>query len=293
MTTPPLSVCLTSYKRGYIIAKTIESILAQTFGDFELVICDDDSQDETEAICRKYESLDKRVRFIGQPRNIGMPANLQTAIAATSAPLIANLHDGDTFHPTLLEKWKDALDSHPDAAFSFCQVVHLNQNGVTSRLRAPDLPHLIPRRALVEYMLSPVALFDSPVWGTVMGRRSAYAEVGGFESRYSFYSDVAMWMRLNLRYPVIYISEPLMFLKGLEPGRPWEITNWSLAQIAFDIYQEAADGLYAGSPVENCPGAKATSPSPRCTVAQGAWFLRQARSSPSARGGNRNLCCRR
>jgi glycosyltransferase involved in cell wall biosynthesis len=250
MTTPPLSVCLTSYKRGYVIANTIESILAQTFGDFELVICDDDSRDETEEVCRKYERLDKRVRFIGQPTNVGMPANLQTAIAATSAPLIANLHDGDTFHPTLLEKWKLALDTHSDAAFAFCQVVHLDRSGVPCRTRAPNLPELIPQKALVEYMLSPAALFDSPVWGTVMGRRRAYEEVGGFESRYSFYSDVAMWMRLNLRYPVAYIAEPLMFLKVFEPGRPWEITNWTYPQICFDIYQEAVDGLYAGFPVK-------------------------------------------
>ena len=103
--TPKVSVVLTTYKRAHLLPATIDSILAQTFRDFELVISDDCSPDETEKGGREYERSDARVRYRRGAKNVGMPGNLNAGILATSGEYIANLHDGDEYDPTLIERW--------------------------------------------------------------------------------------------------------------------------------------------------------------------------------------------
>ncbi|MGA9982456.1 MAG: glycosyltransferase family 2 protein, partial [Acidobacteriaceae bacterium] len=82
--TPKVSVVLTTYKRAHLLRETIDSILAQSFRDFELVISDDCSPDETEKVCREYERFDARVRYRRGAKNVGMPGNLNAGILATS-----------------------------------------------------------------------------------------------------------------------------------------------------------------------------------------------------------------
>ncbi len=247
--TSPVSVVLTAYKRAHSIGRTIESILGQDFGDFELVISDDASPDETEEVCRRYAARDRRVKYFRNDVNLQMPGNLNAGIVRTSAPLIANLHDGDIYRPDLLRKWKDALDRHPDAAFVFNALDVLDEGGRRVKRKAPELPERIEVCQLVQYMLADAHCYDSPVWGTVMGRRAAYEQVGGFDPRFSFIADVAMWLRLNLRHPVAYVPEPLIQLTPHEADRPYAYVNWGLERALMTMYEEAADGLHASDPV--------------------------------------------
>jgi glycosyltransferase involved in cell wall biosynthesis len=117
MSEPSVSVCLTAYKREQTIAQNIESLLGQDFGDFELVISDDASPDNTEDVCRAYQQLDSRVSYFRSERNLGMPGNLNAGLRRCRSPLLANLHDGDIYRKDLLSKWKLALDRNTDAAF--------------------------------------------------------------------------------------------------------------------------------------------------------------------------------
>ena len=76
----PVSICITTYNRAGTLQQTLESVLAQRFDDFELIISDDCSTDETEDIVRSYESKDKRVRYFRNQHNLKMPGNLNAAI---------------------------------------------------------------------------------------------------------------------------------------------------------------------------------------------------------------------
>jgi glycosyltransferase involved in cell wall biosynthesis len=250
LSVPAVSVCLVAYKRAHAIGRTIESILAQDLADFELIISDDASPDETEEVCRRYERLDARVRYFRNPKNLNMPGNLNAAIARSRAPLAANLHDGDVYRRDLLSQWKGALDENPDAAFAFCALEVPDDQVRFVKHKHPQLPRRLEIGDLVRYMLSDAHCYDSPVWGTVMGRRAAYESVGGFDSRFAFMADVAMWLRLNLRYPVVYVNEPLIQLAPLETDRPHAYVNWGLERGLVSMYEEAIDGLYAGDPVQ-------------------------------------------
>jgi glycosyltransferase involved in cell wall biosynthesis len=190
------------------------------------------------------------VRYFRNPKNLNMPGNLNAAIARSRAPLVANLHDGDLYRRNLLSKWKSALDENPDAAFAFCALAVPDDQIRYVKHKHPQLPRRLEIGDLVRYMVSDAHCYDSPVWGTVMGRRAAYDSVGGFDPRFAFMADVAMWLRLNLRYPVTYVDEPLIQLAPLEADRPHSYVNWGLERGLMSMYEEAIDGLYAGDPAQ-------------------------------------------
>lgn len=263
---PPVAVVLTTYNRAKQIGRTIESVLAQSMGDFEFLIADDCSGDGTEEVCRAYESRDRRIHYVRNPRNVSMPANLNGGIRRTRAPLIANLHDGDVYRPDLLERWKRALEEDPGIAFVFNGWENLDAEGrVTGRFDAGFAPR-VERGELVQFMLGPfrpggprtprppeagvrtvrqralywfLGRFGCPVWGTAMGRRSRYEELGLFDPRYGLISDVAHWLRLNARYPAAYIREPLFALAPTGADRPHAKVNWDLERKLFAILDEA------------------------------------------------------
>jgi glycosyltransferase involved in cell wall biosynthesis len=233
---PLVSVVLTAYNRAGFIGKTIESLLTQTLGDFELLICDDVSTDCTAEVARKYECLDHRVTCHVNHRNLGMPGNLNEGIRRARGSLVANLHDGDYYEPTLLERWTSALQRNPNAAFVFNQYRIVDANGIIKAFRSENLPDVFPGRYLLEEVFFRRWRFDSPVWGTVMGRKAAYLEAGLFAPRFGCVADVDMWMRLAEKYDVAYVSEPLISLVD----RDVLPSNWNIPYgLVHQIYREA------------------------------------------------------
>jgi hypothetical protein len=147
------------------------------------------------------------VRYRRNAKNLRMPGNLNAAIAEARGVYVANLHDGDVYRADLLEKWSGALDRHPNAAFVFNQY-ESGELGGPIKIYACDLPECIDGH---EFLLNHfTAQFASPVFGTVMARKACYDAVGPFDPKYSFNSDVEMWMRLAMRYDVAYVAEPLI-----------------------------------------------------------------------------------
>jgi glycosyltransferase involved in cell wall biosynthesis len=205
-----VSVILVTYGRASLLPSTIESILDQTFQDFELVVSDDCSPDATEAVCKKYAREDERVRYRRNATRLGMPGNLNAALKEVAGEMIANLHDGDLYERQLLDRWQSALIGCPKAAFVFNSYRLLAPDGSTRAISGERLPSCVPGRVLLEDIYFRRWRFDSPVWGTVMARRSAYEAVGLFDGRFGFYADVDMWMRLAEEFSVAYVDEPLI-----------------------------------------------------------------------------------
>jgi glycosyltransferase involved in cell wall biosynthesis len=207
---PKVSVVLTTYNRAHVLGATVESILSQTFEDFELIVRDDASKDETELVCRDYEKRDDRVRYLKGAKNVGMPGNLNAGIQACTGEYVANLHDGDLYERTLLEKWTAALDLFPGAAFVFNAYRDIDSNGRTVRICREPLGPCEAGSVLLERIFFRRWHFASPVWGTVMARRSAYITAGLLDPRFGFVADVDMWLRLAECFDVAYIPEPLI-----------------------------------------------------------------------------------
>ena len=243
---PPVSICLTTYNRGALLPASIDSLLAQSFGDFELVVSDDCSTDDTEEICRAYEARDPRVRYCRNASNLRMPGNLNAAIARARGHYVANVHDGDVFRPDLIAKWKTALDAQPTAAFVFNQYESLRSPGPPRLFRSP----LEQRHDASEIALHFFQTFTSCVWGTVMARREAYAATGPFDARYGFISDVDMWLRLARDHDVAYVAEPLITLTPREPDHPYAFVHWRLWLWTFSMYVAHLDFYRSRLPAE-------------------------------------------
>jgi len=229
----PVSICLTTYNRAKVLPKTLNSLLAQTYGDFELIISDDCSPDETEELCREYARKDRRVKYYQNKTNLKMPGNLNAAIRRASGAYIANVHDGDVYDADLIRKWKLALDAVPEAPFVFNGYRAVQRDG-SLRTVVQFSENQVAGATLAEYFFR---TFSSCVWGTVMARASAYQRVGMFDPSFGFVSDVEMWLRLAYGSAVAYVPEPLIELVPREPNHPyfyfsWRILLWELAIFA-------------------------------------------------------------
>ena len=245
---PKVSVCITTFNRAALLDKTLESLASQTRLPDELIVSDDCSQDNTAEVVNKWKKRFPRLQYSRNERNLNMPGNLNAAIALAKGEYIANLHDADTFHPRLLEKWEAALDQYPTAGFVFCGVggwidKRSSENGIILH----DVDPLTPGRVFFEqYFLHK---FSSIVWGTVMARRTAYDELLPFDSKYGFVSDVDMWMRMCHKFDVAYVREPLIVLDHSptaerNPGH----FNWNWLDNVRRMQVENIQRFYADEP---------------------------------------------
>ncbi len=220
-----VSICITTYNRATSLSLTIDSILNQSFRDFELIISDDCSTDHTAQLCRAYERKDSRVKYYCNEKNLKMPGNLNAAIQRTKGELVANLHDGDVYGPDLIQKWKAALDKYPEALFVFNQYESVDEHDKFLRYYRHDLAELNDGYKLAEYFFD---TFSSGPWGTVMARRVAYEKYGYFDPRFGFISDVEMWLRLGLNGKFAYVHEPLITLTPREKSHPYYYLHWRI-----------------------------------------------------------------
>jgi glycosyltransferase involved in cell wall biosynthesis len=238
------------------LAASIESVLAQSYGDFELIVMDDASPDETGEVVRRFG--DARIRYVRNERNLNMPGNLNAGIALAGGTYIANLHDGDLFAPDLITRWKRALDEQPDAPFVFNDYDAPDGAGRVVR-RPPFLDEVAggryPGRLIARHYLRTMT---SCVWGTVMARAEAYRQ-GGFDARFGAVADVEMWLRLGVGRSVAYIDEPLIQLAAHEEGHFWRVRDWEFFRWDVAIHRRCCE-LYAGELPEEVRQARARLP---------------------------------
>lgn len=242
-----VSVCLLTYNHAHLVKEVVESILAQTYQNFELVISDDCSTDDTWDRIQKLAKCDARIRPVRTPRNLGMPGNASFAVEQSVKPYVALLHHDDYYHPELLEKWVAVLDSYPSIGFVFNDYQY--ENGRVRGLILGPNP-LDGKTFLEEQMFSS---WGSPVRGTAMVRRNCWNAVGGMQERFNLLADVDLWMRLAARFSVGYVPEALITVRQQRPaGYPetygtsgW---SWERQRYLYDIYAENLIKLYSGTP---------------------------------------------
>ena len=254
MKKPLVSICLTTYNRADSLSLTIDSILNQQFSDFELIISDDNSTDNTSELCKAYCSRDPRVMYYRNIENLKMPGNLNKAISYASGDFIANLHDGDIYKPELISKWIELLLKHPEALFVFNQYNSLDESGKIIIVYDHKLAEVNEGLVLMKYFLN--TLTSAP-WGTVMARKNAYEKFGFFNKNYGFISDVEMWLRLGLSGKVCYVNQPLIDLTPREKNHLYFLPNWKIfclnATILLEyypLYEQSYPGIQKTYPLD-------------------------------------------
>lgn len=137
---PKLSVISGAYNIGgcYSFSKSVESVLSQSFDDFEFIICDDGSRDNTWEILSEYAKRDQRIKLIQNEKNLGLAASLNRCIELAEGELIAR-HDLDDYND--LDRFKkqiDYLDTHPEISVLGCCAALFDESGVWGNEKFPE-----------------------------------------------------------------------------------------------------------------------------------------------------------
>lgn len=128
---PRVSIAVPTYNCEKYIAQSLESLLGQSYGDFELVISDNASTDGTEAICRRYEAQDKRVRYVRRTENIGGPGNFRYVFSLCSGEYHKWSTADDYWHPEFLKEAVAVLDQNRDVVLCYPKTRKIDRDGAT------------------------------------------------------------------------------------------------------------------------------------------------------------------
>jgi glycosyltransferase involved in cell wall biosynthesis len=112
-----ISVCVPTYNRQHLLPFAIDSVLAQTMTDWELIICDDGSTDRTAEFMALYQSQDARIRYIRHEQNVGKSNNMRSGFAAATGDYFIKFDDDDRLTPEFLAKTSAILDTYPEVDF--------------------------------------------------------------------------------------------------------------------------------------------------------------------------------
>jgi hypothetical protein len=202
MAPPLVSVLLTVYNREQYLAESIESVLGQSCGDFELIIVDDCSTDASVDIARGYERRDRRIRIVVNERNYGQFPNRNRAASFASAPLLKFHDSDDVMYSHCLAVMVSALQKESRAAFGL-------SNG--SAWPGGPVPMLLtPQQAYQREFLG-FGLFMCGPSGALF-RTAAFRELGGFED-FGTPSDTIFWIRACKRYAVLLLPGDLFYYR--------------------------------------------------------------------------------
>jgi glycosyltransferase involved in cell wall biosynthesis len=199
---PAVSVIIPTYNRGWILSEAVDSVLAQDFDDFELIVVDDGSADNTREILACYHS---DIIVLSQ-NNRGVSAARNRGISKARAPLIAFLDSDDLWQPHKLSRQVEFFNVHPDALI--CQTEEIwVRNGVrvNPKKRHQKFSGMIFEPSLALCLVSPSA---------VMIRKKLFDTVGLFDERLPACEDYDLWLRVSSRYPVHLLDDPLIIKRG-------------------------------------------------------------------------------
>ncbi len=198
-----VSVVIPTYNYAHFVTGAVESALAQTYTDREVIVVDDGSTDDTRDRLAPFEG---RIRYIHQ-ENRGLSAARNAGIRAARGPLIAFLDSDDLWHPEKLAVQARYIERHPGVALLASD--HLDMH--TSEIDRVDWPRVDETRAIEAHAVS----FDELVVGSrfgacgVVARRWCFDEVGLFDETLRSAEDVDMWIRIASRFPVAKMEFPL------------------------------------------------------------------------------------
>ncbi|MBW4550833.1 MAG: glycosyltransferase [Aphanocapsa sp. GSE-SYN-MK-11-07L] len=191
--TPIVSVILPTFNRAHLLPRTIKSVFSQTLSNFELIIVNDGSTDNTLAVLAQIS--DPRIVLIDLPRNFGATYARNAGIAAARAELVAFLDSDDEWLPATLELQVDRLNSSADplASVVYADEVFSQPKSATNQA-SPALSVAKPYEGDVFYFLCTREL--CPSTSMVLVKRSALIRVGGFDINLPSQQDCDLFLKL-------------------------------------------------------------------------------------------------
>lgn len=196
---PKISIILPVYNREKLLPKAIESCLNQTFKDFELIIIDDCSKDESFKIAAKYAEQDTRIKVIRNETNKKLPASLNIAFKKARGQYYTWTSDDNFFHENALEKMSAVLNKASDIGLVYTDYTLINEQGEIGARLYQEPPEFLPIRDCVG------ACF--------LYRADLAKQIGGYNENMHLVDDYEYWLRLGLITKFAHLPESLYFYR--------------------------------------------------------------------------------
>lgn len=209
---PLVSICIPAYNAGNTIRDTLNSLLMQSYENFEIIVSDNASTDETLKIVSEFK--DSRIRVYRNEVNIGGEANFNRCLQLSSGKYTAIFHADDIYEPNMLEMQVCFLEANPKAGAAFTQASLINESGVNiGKINSPkdfnSATYLYSFETIFRALLRHSNFLICP---SAMVRTNIYQDEMKFWRWELFGSsaDLDMWLRIAQRYPVCILPIPLM-----------------------------------------------------------------------------------
>jgi len=198
-----VSVIIPTFNRPLETKRAVTSVLYQTYGDFEIIVVDDGSDQSSRDV---LQPLRPRIRYISHEKNRGVSAARNTGLRSSKSPFVAFLDSDDYLLPTKLAVQVAFFNKNPEAVA--CQT---NEVWIRRGKRVnPKFRHLKPSGDIFEPSLKLCLISPS----AVMLKRSLLNEIGFFDEDLPVCEDYDLWLRITCRYPVYLIDQNLVIKTG-------------------------------------------------------------------------------
>jgi glycosyltransferase involved in cell wall biosynthesis len=204
MEQPLVSVLMTAYNRGKYIADAIESVLASSYKNFELIIVDDCSKDNTVTIARSYAENDNRVKVYVNETNLTDYVNRNKAASYASGKYIKYVDSDDLIYYYTLDVMVNFMERFPDAGFGLCG----------APVNIAPLPQQLSPRDIYFTNFNGMGHFDRGPLCSII-KLDAFNKVGHFSGA-RFYGDTELWLNLARYYPMVMLPGDLFFYRTHE-----------------------------------------------------------------------------
>ncbi len=208
-----VSVIITTFNRAGLVCHAIESVLAQTYTDVEVIVVDDGSTDGTESVVRGYGA---RVRYMRQG-HAGQSSAQNHGMSVATGKYLAHLDSDDLWQPWHLEQCVQALEDDPEIGLVFTDHERFDEHGILMSSFFSAHPSIfgLPCRKVK----GKVRVLDDGLWisllretyvmvGAVVMKTAVFRDVGGFDTRLAYSQDWEYWLRIARAFPVACICSP-------------------------------------------------------------------------------------
>lgn len=205
---PKISVVMSVRNGERYLGASVDSILRQSFSDFEFIIIDDGSTDDTASILSDYAAHDERIRVFTNPVNLGLTRSLNIGLGVARGEYIARQDADDISLPMRFEVQRRYLDENPQFVLVSGRIETIDDKGnITGKIRAsrPASSEVIPWMLLFYNYLQGHSL--------AMFRREAALRIGGYDETYRFSQDYDLWLRLSRLGHINVIEHMLLQLR--------------------------------------------------------------------------------
>lgn len=200
---PHITVAIPVFNRAHLVGETIESVLNQTFQDYDLLVVDDASSDNTVGVIKNYVNHDPRIKLIVNEKNLGLTRNWNRCLELAQGPLVQILLSDDLIDSDYLDKVSKVFDQYPTVGIvaASCRYIDAESNVISEGTEIPPKLYKAGDEAVLAFLQG-----GYPHVSSIVFRRECYEKLGLFDERIWHGPDIEMDTRIAREYDYFHFG---------------------------------------------------------------------------------------